>query len=101
MEALFVNALNQMIDVQAERLAALENHVPSIILILLVFVGSASLALTGYRSGLAHVRLPVPRVILIVLVAFTLYVIVDLDRPRRGFIRVSEQSLLQLRDTLE
>lgn len=100
-EALFINTLNEMIDVQTERLAALDNHVPGIILVLLIFVGAASLALTGYRSGLTQVRLPVPRVTLVILVVATLYVIVDLDRPRRGFIQVSEQSLLKLKDSIE
>lgn len=97
---LFIAALNELIDVHTDRMAALENHVPEIILILLVFVGAATLALTGYRSGLSGIRLPIPRFILVILIVSTLSVIIDLDRPRRGFIKVSESALLQLKSSM-
>ena len=34
------------------------------------------------------------------LVAFFITVIVDLDRPQRGFIKVSQESLIQLQQKL-
>ena len=97
---LFVSAINTLIDVHTERLAALENHVPEVILFLLIFVASATLAITGYRAGLCGVRLVIPRAIVVALIVATLAVIVDLDRPRRGFIKVSENALLELKASL-
>ena len=38
---------------------------------------------------------------LIVLFAFTIFVIVDLDRPRRGLIRVSQISMTELKKSLD
>jgi hypothetical protein len=35
-----------------------------------------------------------------IIIAAVILVIVDLDRPQRGFIRVSQQSLLDLRRNL-
>lgn len=92
----FIESLNDLIDDHTRRVAAMENHVPEVILLLLVFVAAMTIAMTGYSSGLNQTRLSIPRFILVVLTAATLIVIIDLDRPRRGFITVNEQSMLQL-----
>ena len=92
----FIESLNNLIDDHTRRVAAMENHVPEVILLLLVFVAAMTIAMTGYSSGLSQTRLSIPRFILVVLTAATLIVIIDLDRPRRGFITVNEQSMLEL-----
>lgn len=74
----------------------MSNHVPQIILDLLFLVAAMTIGVTGYSSGLKKARLGGIRLILIVLVSATLLVIVDLDRPRRGLITVSEKSLLDV-----
>ena len=79
----------------------MRNHVPEVILFLLTFVGAMTIAMTGYSSGINNLRLLIPRAILIVLTAATLIVIVDLDRPRRGLITVSEKALTQLQKDLK
>lgn len=97
----FIESLNGLIDDHSRRLTAMESHVPDVIFILLLFVGAMTLAMTGYSSGFNEHRLIVPRLILIVLTAATLLVIVDLDRPRRGLITVSERSLVDLKAQLD
>lgn len=96
----YIESLNGLIDDHAKRLAAMENHVPEFILLLLFFVATMTIGVTGYSSGLRRTRLRVLRVILVVLVAATLLVIVNLDRPRRGLIKVSEGGMLQLQQNL-
>lgn len=96
----FIESLNSLIDDHTVRVNAMRNHVPEIILLLLIFVGAMTIAMTGYSSGINKLRLPVPRAILVILTAATLIVIIDLDRPRRGLITVSEKSLLQLQQDL-
>jgi uncharacterized protein (DUF2164 family) len=97
----YVQSLNGLIDDHTKRLAAMENHVPEFILLLLVFVATMSIGVTGYSAGLKRARLLVLRAILAILVAATLLVIVDLDRPRRGLIKVSEGGMLQLQQDLD
>ena len=50
--SLFVTALNEVIDVHGERLAAARNHVPGSVLLLLCLVGTMALAVTGYAARL-------------------------------------------------
>jgi mannose/fructose/N-acetylgalactosamine-specific phosphotransferase system component IID len=96
----FVATLNDLIDDHTRRVTAMENHVPQTILGLLFLVCCMTMAVTGYSSGLRTKRLKALRVILITLIAATLIVIVDLDRPRRGLITISEAGMLQLKQDL-
>ena len=98
---LFLQSLNEVIDLHSKRLTALENHVPEIILILLYFVAMVATGLIGYGCGLGEVRNLFVTLVASVLIAAVIMVIIDLDRPRRGLIRVSQQRLVELRDSLE
>lgn len=92
----FIESLNNLIDDHTKRSSAMENHVPEVILHLLMLVATLTIAVTGYSSGLRDKRLKALRGILVFLIAATLIVIIDLDRPRRGLIRVSEDGMLRL-----
>jgi hypothetical protein len=89
---LYVESLNNMIDAETARVAALGNRVPTPVL-LLEILGSA-LALGLLAAYLAIVGRGVLAVGLAsVLVAFLLLVTVDLDRPTRGLIQVPDTVL--------
>jgi len=89
---LYVEALNEMIDGETERVAALSNRVPTAVLVLEV-VG-ASLALALLAAYLAIVGRGVAAVVLAAaLVAFLLLVTADLDRPTRGMIRIPDTAM--------
>jgi len=100
MAALFVATLNDTIDLQTKRLAAFRNRVPEIILLLLYIFAGFSILMTGYVSGLRDRRNSFMMFTMIGLMAFFLTVIVDLDRPQRGLITVSQESLIQLQQKL-
>jgi hypothetical protein len=94
---LYVEALNEMIDGETARVAALSNRVPTAVLTL-ELLGSA-LALGLLAAYLAIVGRGVLAVFLAsALVAFLLLVTADLDRPTRGMIQVPDTTL---RDQLE
>jgi len=89
---LYVETLNEMIDAETARVAALGNRVPTAVLVLEV-LGSA-LALALLAAYLAIVGRGVPAVtVASALVAFLLLVTADLDRPTRGMIRVPDTAL--------
>jgi hypothetical protein len=98
---LFLQSLNEVIDLHNKRLTALENHVPEIILFLLYFVALVATGLIGYGCGLGGVRNFFVTVVSSVLIAAVVIVIIDLDRPLHGLIQVSQQRMLELRDNLE
>ena len=98
---LFVTSLNEVIDLHAQRDAARVDHVPEIVLLLLFFVAAGSMALVGYGCGIGNRRNLQHTVAVSLIVSFVILVIMDLDRPRRGVIRVSQESMVALRASLQ
>ncbi len=97
---LFIQSLNEVIDLHAKRLQALENHVPGIIIILLFFIAVIATGLIGYGCGVGGRRNFFVTLATALLIAAVILVILDLDRPRRGLIKVSQQRLVELQDSL-
>jgi len=98
---LFMQSVNDMITVTEKRRAAQDNHVPELVIHLLFTVAVGALGFIAYGYGLTGQRRHGSTAIFTVLIALVLAIILDLDRPRRGLIRVGEDSLLRLQATLE
>ncbi len=97
---LFIQSLNGLIDAYGTRNATLNRHVPEIVLFLMFATIVMTTATLGYASGIAGHRVTLAAFVLVVLIALVVYLIVDLDRPRRGSIQVSQESLLSLQKTI-
>jgi len=97
---LYIQSLNELVDLDAKRVTALENHVPESVIHLVYLVAALAMGLTGYSCGLVGHRNLLPTVIASILIASVVLLIVDLDRPRRGLIRVSQQSMVRLRESI-
>ncbi len=100
-DSLLLQSLNDVIDLHERRIAAFEYRVPKVILWLLFFLAIASLALTGYGIGLNGSRKFFLTTGMSILVAAVLLVIIDLQHPQQGFIRVSQKSVNRLHDRLQ
>jgi hypothetical protein len=97
---LYVETLNEMIDAQTTRVAALNNQVPTAVLLLEII--GASIALALLAAYLALVGRGTPGVVLAsILVAILLYVICDLDRPTRGLIQIPDTVLTEQLESME
>ena len=85
---LLMPALNQMFDLATTRVAATQMHPPAIIYAMLVGLAFASALLAGYRS--AGDRAPdwLHQFGFGAIIAATVYVILDMEYPRLGFIRI-------------
>ena len=97
---LFIQSLNELIDTSCTRNAALNRHVPEIVLFLMFATIVLTTATLGYASGIAGHRVTFAAFVLVVLIALVVFLIIDLDRPRRGLIHVSQESLLSLQRTI-
>ena len=97
---LFIQSLNEVIDLPTKRLAALENRVPEVVMLLLFAGAICSLGLIGCSHGLEDQRNLVMSVLFALLISLVILVIIDLDRPRRGLIQVSQQSMSDLQKSL-
>lgn len=95
---MFITALNKMIDAQEKRNTIQEQHVPEPIFLLLFLVFIAAGALMGYAKGLSKNRSRIPTTIFIFLITLVVFIIIDLDRPKRAIIKVSQASMLDLKN---
>ena len=97
---LYVETLNEMIDMQTVRVAALDNRVPGAVLA--VEVGGAAIALGLLAFYLAILGRGVSTALLAAgLITLLLLVTFDLERPTRGLIRVPDTPLVNLRKSME
>ena len=97
---LFVQALNDMFDAFGRRDAGLARHVPEPVLLLLFCVFLAAAAIVGFASGTAGHRPPAVSLVMVAIIVLLVYVILDLDRPRRGLIEVPKQNLYDLQASI-
>lgn len=99
---LMLPALNEMIDITTTRAVAMQNHPPRIIFIMLCGLSLLSALLAGYGMScggrsLLHV------ITFATIISITVFVIIDLEYPRRGFIRVdtADSVLMELRQGMK
>ena len=95
--ALFAQSLNEMIDLSEERLAALENRIPGSIWLMLFLISLLTCLTVGYsvRRRFAFSMIVTPLMISIVMA-----LVADLDSPRSGLIRTSQQSIQRVQSDL-
>jgi hypothetical protein len=97
---LYVESLNEMIDMQTTRVSALNNRVPSAILLIQVIGAAAALGLLALYLAMLS-RGVVTVLLAAALLTLLLFVTFDLDRPSRGFIKIPPAPLLTLRASME
>jgi hypothetical protein len=70
--------------------------VPDTIVLILLGAFLVATAILGYASGVTAHRPSLVADLLVALIVVVVFIIIDLDRPRRGLIRVSQASLTDL-----
>ena len=100
---LLLPALNQMIDITTKRGMALQLHPPLIIFGMLFLVALASALLAGYSMAGGKDRKWLHVMGFALVIALTVYVILDIEFPRFGLIRVDafDQSLVDLLESMK
>jgi prepilin signal peptidase PulO-like enzyme (type II secretory pathway) len=93
---LLLQSLNQTIDLAKARWMAFQNHLPESVIYVNAAVGLLSAMLVGYSFGVNGRRNIFSMFMLAVSITLVLAVIIDLDRPRSGYIRVSQQPMIDL-----
>ncbi len=96
---LLLPALNEMFDITTTRTFAIQMHPPAVIWAMLFTLALASALLAGYGMGGARSRSWLHVLGYAVIVALAVYVIIDIEYPRLGLIRVDtlDQALIDLR----
>ncbi len=97
---LYVESLNEMIDMQTTRVAALNNRVPYEIVLFEVFGAAAALALLAFYLALLS-RGMGAALVTAAMLTLLLFVSLDLDRPTRGFIQIPTTPLDVLQRSMD
>jgi len=98
---LYIQSLNEMIDLHAKRVTAgIRNRVPGPIWAALFAVAVFSFAAMGYHAGLSRTSRSPAGFAVAVTFAVVIVLIADLDRPQEGVLRVSQQALIDLQQSM-
>lgn len=100
-QASIVTAINGVLDAHTMRLAAALDHIPGVVLVLIVLVAAISLATAAHNAGLrgniSRLRMGAFAFVLAALIV----VIIDFDMPLHGLIQRSNESLSALIPDIE
>jgi hypothetical protein len=86
--SLVLSSLNEMIDITTTRAMAAETHPPSFVLWGMAVLVLASALLAGYATAEAATRSRMHILVYSAIFAIAVYLIVDLEFPRVGLIRI-------------
>ena len=92
-----------MIDITTTRAAATQNHPPVVIFVLLCGLSLISALLVGHGASVGRERSWLHTATFAATLALSVYVIVDLEFPRLGLIRIdsADQVLIDLRKSMD
>ena len=99
--ATFINALNEMIDTDAERIAAHRNRIPTAVWVLLILVSSVGCLTSAYGSGAHGARSSFTSFLLPLLITVVIIFIFDLMHTHQGAVSISQQPMLDLLKTMQ
>ena len=101
MTGLFVESLNDVIDLHAKRvLLGLRSRIPAPVWIALYAIAALAMGSLGYQEGLAGSRRSLAVIGLLLTFSVVMLLIADLDRPQEGMLRISQQSMIDLKQMI-
>jgi hypothetical protein len=100
--SLFIEALNETIDVHTERvLVGLRSRLPFALWLALFLLTALSMVGVGYHESLAKSKRSPATFLLLLGFLTVLTLIVDLDRPMEGFLSVSQESMVSAQKMMD
>lgn len=99
--SLIVQSLNSMIDITGSITGAMRNNVPNLILLLLVLVASITLISIGYTHGFSSDMNLFIAMAINLIICGLLLLIIDMDRPTAGLLRIDLSNLYDLKAEIE
>jgi hypothetical protein len=97
----FGDSLTEVVNLNERRVVSgVYARVPETVLVLLLVGSVLALGMVGYSAGIAGRRSVLGTIVLIVALGAVLTLVIDLDRPQQGLLRVSQQALVDLQQLI-
>jgi hypothetical protein len=93
-----IQAVGQLSDLIEQGLAAAEKHIPAAIWVVFILIASLTSFVVGYTM---RCRVWLGMLVLPLTVGIVLSLVSELDNPRAGLVRVSQQSMLRVQHDLK
>jgi len=91
-----IDGMTRVDDAAWRRESAAREHIPLLVIDLLILFSLITAAIIGYSTGLqSKVNRPI-NIAFFTLLTLAILMVLDLDRPRSGLVRVSQQPMLDL-----
>jgi hypothetical protein len=94
--ASFITTLNETIDIDATRKAAIRNQVPGAVWTLLLVLAACGAWASGYSGGTTGIRSSFNQYAFPILIAVVITLITDIAQPRKGFVSINREPLTDL-----
>lgn len=99
--AIYIESLNEVIDLHTKRLiAAFSARIPSNLWMIIFAVTVLAMGEVGFSNSYESRRSIIGVAVLAIVFTLVIGLIVDLDRPQSGLINVSQQALLDLQSQI-
>jgi hypothetical protein len=102
MVALYIDALNNLIDMHAVRVqAGTRSRIPAVMWTGLLVMSLLSMGAVGYQAGLSNTSRSPVKLVMIFAFTIVLALIADLDRSQEGLLRVGQQALVDVQNSMK
>lgn len=99
--SLFTSSVNELAEIYNHRVTfTFEYRIPVTILVVLVIIAFFSMFILGYQFGVSGKKNNVIAVIISIIFASIMWLILALDRPEKGFIRLNQKPIITLHEQL-
>jgi hypothetical protein len=99
---LFVESLNDVIDLHAARImAAVRSRMPLPVWIVLFALEMVAFFTIGYQAGLTTATRSSIAIVLALALCAVIWLVADLDRPGEGFLRVGQEPMIEVHTMMQ
>jgi hypothetical protein len=101
LRSLLVSSLNELIDLhQSRKTIVLDRRIPGTLWIVMLLLTILTMLSIGYQVGMSGTRRLRGSPVLAVAFSLVIVMIADIDRPGKGFMSVSQQPLIDVRELM-
>jgi hypothetical protein len=98
---LYLQTLNETIDLHTKRVSeSLRVRIPAVIWVTLFVLTALAMLEMGYQTGLSGRRRPLSVIPFALGFAAVILLVADLDRLQEGWLRVSQQPMIELLESM-